>query len=616
MILRRAAFLCLPAFGLVLICGCIPPDISTISTPQPSITSVEAEENRNKRLAVEPVSNLQNNVVSFMEDSFEQLLLRDPELLIETGLYKEYSDLPVELTDISEPYQQQTRDLEQQIYADLMQFDRDVLLKEDQISFDVFTWYLEDRIQEHDYVAFEYPVTHFIIGAQYEILNFFTEIHPLANEKDAEDYINRLNQVGQKFNQLGESLLVNAQAGTTAPGFILEWSLRDIERIANSSPRTTAYFLEFSEKLSRIKHLEPAERNQLEQEAEKAIRDSVLPGYRELADVISRVLPQAADHDGVWQFEGGDAYYRNRLRHFTTTSLDPSAIHKMGIAELDRIHSEMREIFDNLGYPKNASLTELYNQAAIDGGTISPADVVLTYEEIIHQAENNLTEAFDIFPQADVRVEGVARGGYYIPGSLDGSRLGVFYATDSALEPRFSMATLAYHETVPGHHFQISIAQESDLPLFRNILSFTGYTEGWALYAEKLASEFGWYSDDPYGDLGRLQAEAFRAARLVVDTGIHSKQWTYDQAVDFMFENTGLPREMVNFEVSRYIAWPGQSTAYMIGLLNFMELRQKAENELGDQFDLKQFHNAVLQNGSMPLEVLENVVDAYIEQSR
>jgi uncharacterized protein (DUF885 family) len=175
------------------------------------------------------------------------------------------------------------------------------------------------------------------------------------------------------------------------------------------------------------------------------------------------------------------------------------------------------------------------------------------------------------------------------------------------------MPTLAYHEGLPGHHLQIALAQESDLPLFRNVIGFTGYTEGWALYAEHLARELGWYEDDPYGELGRLQAQAFRAARLVVDTGLHAKGWSFDQAHEFMVENTGHDPGFMQFEVSRYVAWPGQATAYMVGMLRILDLRQRAMERLGERFDLRAFHEVVLSNGSMPLEILERVVEAWIE---
>jgi uncharacterized protein (DUF885 family) len=255
---------------------------------------------------------------------------------------------------------------------------------------------------------------------------------------------------------------------------------------------------------------------------------------------------------------------------------------------------------------------------AQDGGHVSGNRVLETYETLIEQADQNLDAVFDIRPRAEVIVIGASVGGFYIPGSFDGSRPGAFYAgVSDAGEALYGMPTLAYHEAIPGHHFQIAIAQESDLPSFRNGITFSAYTEGWALYAERLAWELGWYEDDPYGDLGRLQAEAFRAARLVIDTGIHAKGWTFDQAVAYMIDNVGYePGDIVNpqHEVGRYIVWPGQSTAYKVGMFKILELRQGAMDQLGDRFDLKEFHSVVLGSGSMPLEILERVVDDYIER--
>jgi uncharacterized protein (DUF885 family) len=242
--------------------------------------------------------------------------------------------------------------------------------------------------------------------------------------------------------------------------------------------------------------------------------------------------------------------------------------------------------------------------------------IVTEYERLIETAEQELSVAFDLLPSADVVVIGGPTGGYYSPPAVDGSRPGAFYARAVGTEPRFGMPTLAYHEAIPGRHFQVAIALESDLPSFRKGATFTAYIEGWALYAERLAWEMGFYEADPYGNLGRLQGEAFRAARLVVDTGIHAKRWSYDQAVQFMLDNTGLSRGSMEFEVSRYATWPGQATAYMIGMLKILELRQRAMDQLGDEFEIKEFHNLVLGNGSLPLSILEQAVDEYIETSR
>jgi uncharacterized protein (DUF885 family) len=232
---------------------------------------------------------------------------------------------------------------------------------------------------------------------------------------------------------------------------------------------------------------------------------------------------------------------------------------------------------------------------------------------LIQTASQNLGEAFDVLPQAAVEMGQIPSGAaFYTSATLDGSRPGVFYAPVGGQQPAYNMPTIAYHEAVPGHHFQISLQREMDLPLMRNVVGFNGYAEGWALYAERLASELGWYADDPYGDLGRLQYEAHRAARLVVDTGIHTKQWTFDQAVDFLVENTGLPEGYMQSEVARYIVWPGQAASYYIGYLKMLELREQAKAQLGEDFDLLEFHRVVLGAGSVPLEVLEGVVEAWL----
>jgi len=342
----------------------------------------------------------------------------------------------------------------------------------------------------------------------------------------------------------------------------------------------------------------------------------VLPAYDDLVSYLEHLESVGSSQEGLWQFPKGEDYYAHMLRHYTTTSMSAEEIHQLGYQELERIHAEMDAIFEELGYDTDASVADLFDRVARDGGSIPAGEVLSTYEEIIQEAEDNLDEAFDIRPKAELKVIASSIKGMYVRASLDGSRPGAFHAgMGQSPEEWYAMSTLAYHEAVPGHHFQISIAQETDLPLFRSIVGNLGYTEGWALYGEQLAWELGWYDDDPYGNLGRLQAEAFRAARLVVDTGIHTKRWTFNQALDFFIENVGFERgDSVDPEgqIARYIVWPGQATSYKIGMIKMLSIRQNAMNQLGDQFDLKEYHNVVLSNGSMPLEVLERVVDDYI----
>ncbi len=585
---------------VILMGGCITQ--STDTTPKDTSTDIISLEGL-------PIDE-------FFEESYNQLLLRNPEYLTELGIADFYGVGNDQLTNISDAYIRETQELVTTILQLLREYDRSTLTPEQQISYDVYEWYLDDLVQMQEFMYYDYPVTHFITGIQNQLIQFFTDIHPITSKKDAEDYVSRLSQVDTKFDQLIEGLALREEAGIIPPKFIIQWSLYDIRRIAQGSARSLPFYAAFQEKVNALDELSTEEKESLLESAENAINESVIPAFVSLRDYLTQLESVAPTDDGVWQFPRGDEYYAYMLRHYTTTDLTADEIHTLGLQELERIHGEMRQIFDELGYPEDESLTQLFSRVARDGGYVAGNDMVETYEALIEEADENLDAAFDMRPRAEVIVIGGPIGGYYVPGSLDGSRPGAFYANVSgAGEPRYGMASLAYHEAIPGHHTQISIAQELDLPFFRGDVSFTGYTEGWALYAELLAWELGWYEDDPYGNLGRLQYEAFRAARLVVDTGIHSKRWTFNQAVQFMEENLGFDSRVVNLEheVSRYIAWPGQATAYKMGMIKILELRQKAQSALGDQFDIKEFHRIVLSNGSMPLDILERVIQDYID---
>jgi len=550
----------------------------------------------------------------FIQASYQELLLRDPELVLELGLESEFGIAEANLTDISDEFIRQTNEFVLVIQQYLLRYDRAALTPEQRITFDAYNAYLEDRSKGIEFMYNDYPVTFLVTnGVQVKTKQFFVDIHPVSNLEQAQDYITRLGQVGNKFDQLIESLELRKDAGIVAPALVLQWSLSDIWAIASSSPDRTPYYSAFEEKINALQDVSDQDRQALLKDAERAIKKSVLPAYKKLGNYLEDLKADSPAKDGVWQFENGEAYYAYLLSRHTTTDLSAQEIHDLGLSELERIQAEMWAIFDQMEYPADWSLPNLYRQAAQDNGFVSGADMPGVYETHIRQAETKLDTAFGLIPQTQVIVIGGPNGDYYVPASLDGARPGAFYANTSSGSPAMNMATLAYHETVPGHHLQIALAQEIDLPAFQSVVDFTAYTEGWALYSERLAYELGWYEDDPYGDLGRLQAEAFRAARLAVDTGIHSKGWTFDQAVDFMVENTGLPTGMVQGEVGRYIAWPGQATAYKIGMLKILDLRQRAMDQLGDQFDLQEFHRLILSNGALPLDVVEDLVQNYID---
>lgn len=552
---------------------------------------------------------------AFLEQSFRQLVMRDPEWVTQLGLADELGTGNDQLTDISDGFVRKTQQLESDILTALRQFDQSTLTAEQRLSAEIYEWYLDDRVRAHEYMYYDYPVNHLLFSVPNGLLHFFTQIHPITNEQDVQDYITRLSQVDEKFDQLIDGLERRAEVGVVLPRYLIDWAAYDLDRIARGEAVDAAYYGALREKVLALDDLTQDEKDALLAQAAREIEKSVIPAYRALLDVLDDQEAIAANEDGVWRFANGADYYTQVLRHHTSTDLTADEIHELGLREVARIQGEMRVLFDDLDYPADESLAELFERVAVDGGWVSGAGVVDAYAQLITEVKGQLEPFFDLQPKADVVVIGGPTGGYYVRPALDGSRPGAFYANvDSSGEPRYGMATLAYHEAIPGHHLQLAIAQELELGLFRSNASFTAFIEGWALYAEQLAGEMNLYRDDPYGNLGRLQAELFRAARLVVDTGIHAKKWSHQQAIDYMVENVGRSRGYLEFEVNRYVVWPGQATAYKIGMLKILELRQRAMDRLGDRFDLQEFHRVVLGNGSMPLSVLEQVVEAYIAE--
>ncbi len=547
----------------------------------------------------------------FFAESFKQILLRSPESITEMGLAETYGLGNDQLDNLSDTYLRDSEQLESGILDLLRDYDRNSLTEAEQLTYDIYEWKLDDWVRGHAFRYYDYPVNHMTFGVQNWTLVFFSDIHPVRNQQEAEGYVSRLWQVDDKFDQVMAGLRLREDMGVVPPRLIIQWTLYGVNNIANAPARDLPLYTAFEEKLAALSSLDAQMRTRLLAEALDAIEGAVLPAYQDLADFLQRQENLAPTDEGVWQFDQGDAYYAHMLRWRTTTDLSADAIHQLGLEEVARIRAEMQLLFDQLGYPSDLTLAAYFTKVIEDGGSVAGSEVLDEYRSLIETASANLEAAFDIQPQTQVEVVGDASGGFYVRGSLDGSRTGAFYANDSgAPEPRYGMPTLAYHEAVPGHHFQITIAQEQDVPLLRKVLSFTAFAEGWALYAERLAFELGWYQDDPYGDLGRLQAEIFRAARLVVDTGIHAKKWTYDQALRYMRDNTGFDAEVVNleWEVARYMVMPAQATAYKIGMLRLLQIRQTNQEQLGAQYNLVDFHRPILVNGAMPLDLLAQLL--------
>jgi uncharacterized protein (DUF885 family) len=601
--------------------------IQPTATAPPAIQAAGAESS-----VTDIVTSLEGLAIDeFFERSYEQLLLRDPEELTALGLAESFGLRNDRLTDLSETYVRETQELEAAILDQLRTYDRAALTPEQRTSYDVYEWYLDDLVRGHEFTYYDYPFHHFVGTYQDELVRLLTELHPLADWQNAEDYVSRLSLVDDQVDQLLAGLKVREETGVIPPSFIIELTRRQmVQYLQMRTPDPAAIeadslsvYTVFRDKLAEIDALSAEEKQTLLDAALAAVEESFIPAYVALLDYLEYLAPMATDDAGVWKFPDGDTYYAYILRNQTSTDLTPEEIHELGRSEVARIQAEMRQVFDELGYPQDESLGALMDRAVSDGGVYDmrtpegKEQVIKAYEAILDEVDQKLDVAFDIRPGADVIVVGDPESygpAYYVSPSMDGSRPGAFHTgIAGSWAPKFNMPTVAYHEAIPGHHYQIAIAGGLDLPTFRNIVFFNGYGEGWALYAERLAWEMGLYDDDPYGNLGRLQLELLRGVRLVADTGIHAMHWTREEAKAYMNEALGDPSGGWATEVERYVVLPAQATGYKVGMLKILELRQRAVDQLGDQFDLKEFHNVVLSNGSMPLEILERVVQDYID---
>jgi uncharacterized protein (DUF885 family) len=579
---------------LLFLSGCGGDDAPASRQPLPSVEEVRAE------LAGLPFDD-------FLERSFERLLQRSPTSVVELGLEGEIDVGREFIDDVSDAFTRETQHLEAQVLELARGFARESLPADDRVALDAYLWWLDSRVRGHRFSDLAYRVVPTVTSIPLNTQLFFTDVHPVTTADEAERYVLRLGAVGPQMREVRAELERLEEDGVLTPRLLLEWSRDGLRDVGESFVRDTAYYRTLETKLAAVA-IDPAARADLLARAEEVISGSLQPGYRALEQIVAQQIPRAPLAVGVWQHPDGDAYYAHALRHHVTAEVTADELHELGLAELQRIHAELDLRFATLGYPAGAPLADQIARVASDAGFVPSNEVVAGYTSIIADAQGRLEAAFDLVPSAGVIVTGVPSGGFYVGPSLDNRRPGAFFATVApGGEARFGMRTLSYHEAVPGHHLQIGVAQDLPLPLFQRVVGFTGYVEGWALYAEWLAGDLGWYAGDVHGDVGRLQAEAFRAARLVVDTGIHARRWTFAQAVDFFRQNTGFGQRFSEGQIARYAAWPGQATSYWMGRTRILELRRAWQAAQGAAFDVKAFHRAVLSHGSLPLEVLATV---------
>ncbi|PTB85378.1 DUF885 domain-containing protein [Pseudidiomarina aestuarii] len=486
---------------------------------------------------------------------------------------------------------------------------------------------LEQEIADFQWRHYNYPVNQ-MFGMHSSVASLLINQHRISSVDDAEDYIARLNGLPELFQQLSENLKIRAEKGIIAPKFVYPYVISDSQNLISGAPfddgEPSVLLADFTKKIDEL-DIEQAQFDNLKGAAETALVESVKPAYDSLIATVKELEAQATTKDGAWKFPDGEAFYNNALQRTTTTDLTADEIHQIGLDEVARIHEEMRGIMEQVGY--EGTLQEFFVYMRNNQDFIYP-DTEEGRQRYLEEAKayidtmrGFLDELFITKPKADMIVKAVepfreksAGKAFYQQPSMDGSRPGVYYANlyDMASMPTYQMEALAYHEGIPGHHMQIAIQQELEgIPSFRKFGRYTAYSEGWGLYTEMLPKEYGFYKD-PYSDFGRLAMELWRAVRLVVDTGIHDKQWTREEGIDFYVSNTPNAEADAVKMVERHIVMPSQATAYKIGMLKIVELREKAKAELGDAFDIREFHDVVLANGPVPLNILEQFVNDYI----
>ncbi|MFZ5496210.1 MAG: DUF885 domain-containing protein [Verrucomicrobiota bacterium] len=524
------------------------------------------------------------------------------------------------LTPITKAYRAERVAVARRALAGLERFDRTRLDPQQIVSARIIQWHMEQVVKREPFADHSFVFNQFG-GLHVRLVNFLSQAHPVRHRRDIENYLARLALVAGQIDEGIAQAKDAATRGFLMPDFITRSALGQFDRFLADEPAKNVLVTSLAERAAKVGGLSAEDRAAFTAAAEKTVRESVIPAFIRARALLQEQLPHTTADAGLWRLPDGDQAYAAALGYYTTTSLTAQEIHETGLREVARIEAEMDRLLRQLGYTEG-SVKERFEQ--LDASLQPPAEpdprpaLIARYQEILDDSVRRSEALFDLRPKAPCVVkreppftEKTAAAHYTTP-ARDGSRPGTFWAPLPG--PRFkmlNMRTLTHHEAIPGHHFQLALIQEmTDLPRFRQDRIFGGNSanaEGWALYAEQLAAEHGWYEGDIPGRLGQLDAELFRARRLVADTGLHAMQWTRQQAIDY-----GIPVH----EVERYVVFAGQACSYKIGQLKILELRARAQTALGAKFSIKEFHNTVLRAGVVPLSVLESIVDDWIAATR
>ena len=511
-----------------------------------------------------------------------------------------------------------------------VKFNFDSLADEEKLSYRLFLENSQNSLDQMEWWYHDYALTQ-MYGAHSGVPTFLINQHPIDNIADANAYIKRIELSGNYLEKVLENTRESARRGIRPPKFVYGHVISTSRNIIKGFPfeksdELNLVYDDFNKKIFELSLPNEVSEN-LRKQAQDALQGSFKPAYISLINEMLTQQKQTTEDDGVWKLPKGNEYYASRLKTMTTTELSAKEIHQIGLDEVDRIHEEMRAIMSRVGFEGN--LQDFFKYLKDEPRFTYPdteagrEDYIKEATRIIETISKRLDEVFLKLPKAKLEVrrveafrEKTAGKAFYSRGTPDGSRPGYYYANLNDINdmPKYQMEALAYHEGNPGHHMQLSISQElSGVPEFRKHNSVTAYTEGWGLYSEFFPKEMGFY-DDPYSDFGRLAMELWRAARLVVDTGIHDKKWTRTEAIDYLLANTPNPKNDCEKAIERYIVMPGQATAYKIGMMKILELRENAKDRLQEKFDIRSFHDTVINSGPVPLNILEERVDNWINE--
>ncbi|MEP4889607.1 MAG: DUF885 domain-containing protein [Aliiglaciecola sp.] len=598
------------------------------------------ESKQDVKLVVQQQTN-QDETAAFlalMDKQTKALLQHTPTLATTLGVSEEYfgGKFNNKLGDYSVENIAKSKALRDSMEADLSKIDRSLLTGTAATSYDVLTSAIAMTKQFEPYVfgAF-YPLSIYspyaitqLTGIHIDLPRSLQTEQPLNNKADVEDYLTRLSLLEKAYTDMADVVTLDAKHGLIPPKFAIEGALNVISGMTSGAAAENPLVVVLDNRLKSVAEISDAERADYIDRAEKITLEKVYPGYGRLQKALTATLASAQSEPGIWVLPDGEKLYELALQNFGAGDMTAEQIHQLGLNEVARIKSEIDELLKSIGHSEGEVIDRVIALSE------DPANLYQNTDEGRNQLLNDLNlqmrevelllpNILNTIPKAEVEVRRISiyeqdssPGGYYTSPNLDGSRPGVFWINlkDTADWPILSLPTLVYHEASPGHHLQVSIAQEiDDMPMIRNMLWFSAYGEGWALYAELLAKELGLYDDDPLGDIGRLQSDLFRSARLVVDTGIHYKKWSREYAIDWMHKNTGQSVASLTREVERYAVMPGQATSYKLGQIRILELRKLAKEKLGDKFSLPEFNDQVLIHGAVNLTVLTDNIHAWID---